>query len=353
MTFYDYLFELIKEPTLPIHAEYSAIFNYPEDIGFFSTFEHGHDFHHLTQEIVVSIQEMKDCHQRALIFVRDKRYRLELEDTNIADYFCDYIELRYVLKGHLVVAIGQERAVFEAGEICFMNSRAYHHEILDESDCIVLNVNMSGRIFNDLFLNQIGIPRLQQFVRDHLVRRSVEERYLSFAPKEEDSLRFIEDSFQAIIQEARNYRIGQMYFYQGHILQLLDHLAVRYSVIRDKHDVQIYHDLLIESIANYVQDHLQTVTLNDLAKEYHYHPNFFTSLIKRYYGVNFSDYLMHQRIFKAKKLLKDTTLNIDEIIYLVGYSNKSFFTRKFREQVGLSPSQFRKDSRPSAHQTST
>ena len=333
-----------------IRADYLALRSYPEDIGFFSTFENGHEFHHLTHEIIVTIQRFTPNHQSNLVFLGDRSVCLNLEDTSIENYYCDYVELRYILDGSLKVEIESNPVIFKDGEVCFMNSQAYHHEVLQDSECTVINVNMSVRIFNDLFLNQIEIPKLQQFLRAHLVKRGIEERFLCFTPVNDDSRNLIDDSFRSILEEAVQNRAGRMYFYQGYILQLMDHLSSRYNVMRDSRDVQMYHDLLMESVSNFMKDHLQDVTLNDLRDAYHYHPNFFTSLIRKYHGVTFSEYLLYLRVNRAKELLKDTSMNVDEIIYLVGYNNKTFFTRKFTEQTGLSPAKFRRNSRPSAHQ---
>ena len=345
-----YLSDLYHRAAVEIRAEYQTLRDYPEDIGFYSTFENEHEFHHLSHEIVVSVQHFENGHQSNLIFLGDKCFRLILEDQIVEDYYCDYIELRYILEGKLTVAFGDSRAVFRSGEICFMNSQAYHHEVLQDSECTAINVNMSVRIFNDLFLNQIGVPKLQKFLRAHLIKRGLEERFLCFTPNSEDSRALIEDSFWAIVREAEPNRVGKMFFYQGHILQLMDHLSSRYNVMHDKRDVQMYNDLLMDSVSNYMKDHLQDVTLNDLRNTYHYHPNFFNSLIRKYHGVTFSEYLLYLRVNRAKELLKDTSLNVDEIIYLVGYNNKTFFTRKFTQQTGISPAKFRRNSRPSAHQ---
>ena len=343
------LSKFYEDPSQTIRANYADLREYPEDIGFYSTFEHGHEFHHLTKKIIANIQKIHEGRQTGLIFNGDHRFRLELQDEILEDYFCDYIELRYICEGELSISFPSRKAVFKAGEICFMNSQTYHHEILSESECTVINVNMSVRIFNDIFLNQIDIPKLQRFLRAHLIKRSAEEDFLRFAPMQDESRQFIEGSFRGILQEAIENPVGQLYFLQGYLVQLMNHLAERYSIIKDKKEMQMYQDLLMESIAGYMKDNLDHVTLSDLQQHYHYHTNFFTSLIRKYYGVTFSEYLQHLRINRAKELLKDTSLSIEEIIYRVGYSNRTFFIRKFREQTGITPSKFRKDSRPSAH----
>lgn len=64
-------------------------------------------------------------------------------------------------------------------------------------------------------------------------------------------------------------------------------------------------------------------------------------LVKINLGQNFSDYLWKLRLEKAKKLLKSSDMTIDEISNTVGYFTASSFRRKFKQETGLTPSQYR------------
>ena len=64
-------------------------------------------------------------------------------------------------------------------------------------------------------------------------------------------------------------------------------------------------------------------------------------LVKKELNQNFSDYLWTLRLKKATELLQTTSMSIDEISVAVGYFNPSSFRRKFKQETGLTPSQFR------------
>lgn len=64
-------------------------------------------------------------------------------------------------------------------------------------------------------------------------------------------------------------------------------------------------------------------------------------LFKKNFGINFSDYLWNMRLEKAKSLLRNTNLSIDEISVKVGYLTSSSFRRKFKAETGVTPSQYR------------
>ena len=78
-----------------------------------------------------------------------------------------------------------------------------------------------------------------------------------------------------------------------------------------------------------------------LAEHYHISVSRMSVLFKNELNIGFADYLWLLRLEKAKKLLKNSDLPIDEISIAVGYLNTSSFRRKFKKETGLSPSQFR------------
>jgi AraC-like DNA-binding protein len=67
-----------------------------------------------------------------------------------------------------------------------------------------------------------------------------------------------------------------------------------------------------------------------------------SSIIKKISGLSFKQYLNKLRLEEAKRLLRETELQISEIAYKVGYGNISHFNRVFKEATGQSPNDFRK-----------
>jgi AraC-like DNA-binding protein len=65
---------------------------------------------------------------------------------------------------------------------------------------------------------------------------------------------------------------------------------------------------------------------------------------RRYVGLGFHEYLMHRRIFEAKRLLHETDLKIIAIACNVGFDSISAFNRAFRLLTGVSPASFRRVS---------
>jgi len=64
-------------------------------------------------------------------------------------------------------------------------------------------------------------------------------------------------------------------------------------------------------------------------------------VMKRHFGVTVVELLRAVRLREARVLLADPSCSVKEIAYQVGFRHPSQFTRAFREQCGVSPSQYR------------
>lgn len=93
---------------------------------------------------------------------------------------------------------------------------------------------------------------------------------------------------------------------------------------------------------NYMKD----ISLESCAEQVGMHPVILSKSFKQVAGKNFIDYLTELRLDKAKELLRNTDLKINEIADQVGYQH-SYLNRIFKKQVGLTPSLYREQSRNS------
>lgn len=57
------------------------------------------------------------------------------------------------------------------------------------------------------------------------------------------------------------------------------------------------------------------------------------------------EYIRHVRLEKARDLMNSTDLNISQIVYSIGFSSRSYFSKIFKEKYGVSPSAFIKNKR--------
>ncbi|UAM97115.1 AraC family transcriptional regulator [Polaribacter litorisediminis] len=55
-----------------------------------------------------------------------------------------------------------------------------------------------------------------------------------------------------------------------------------------------------------------------------------------------TEYIRHIRLEFARDQLKNTDLNISQVVYSIGFSSRSYFSKIFKEKYGYTPNQFKK-----------
>jgi len=83
--------------------------------------------------------------------------------------------------------------------------------------------------------------------------------------------------------------------------------------------------------------------LEDVAEQLLITPHQLSEFVNEHMGVNFSTYVNRYRVGEAKELLlKDTETSILSIGFQVGFGSKPSFNNIFKQQTGMTPSEFRK-----------
>ncbi|MBO4609679.1 MAG: response regulator [Lachnospiraceae bacterium] len=104
------------------------------------------------------------------------------------------------------------------------------------------------------------------------------------------------------------------------------------------------NDKMIDSVVSDIREHyMEDISLTSLAAKYNVSMGSLSKMIKDHLQLNFSDYIASLRIQRAKELLSDETLSIQEIAEIVGYNDYFYFTKVFKKIEGISPSKYRKE----------
>ena len=97
---------------------------------------------------------------------------------------------------------------------------------------------------------------------------------------------------------------------------------------------------LSDKILRFMGQRPGSVTLKDIAQKFSYHPNYISALLHRELGKTFSQLLLELRMERAALLLRGTDLPIEDVAYMLGYSNSSNFYKAFKEYFGCSPREY-------------
>ena len=103
-------------------------------------------------------------------------------------------------------------------------------------------------------------------------------------------------------------------------------------------------------------------TFSDLRKEMKYSPQnnwsvasaaektglsglHFQRLYKKHFGISFTEELILFRIDRAKYLLRNTSMPVQQVAEECGYTNCAHFMRQFKERENMSAGQYRKSEK--------
>lgn len=100
------------------------------------------------------------------------------------------------------------------------------------------------------------------------------------------------------------------------------------------------HKTVSAEIINYIGQHMADASLQGIADEFGYHPNYVSALLKKETGKTFSEILLDRRMDRATVLLQGTGLPVERVSAMVGYSNPSNFHKAFREYYHKSPREY-------------
>ena len=104
-------------------------------------------------------------------------------------------------------------------------------------------------------------------------------------------------------------------------------------------------DERLTAMLNYIQNNYQTVTLESVAEQFHLSEPYVSKYIKDKSGKTFGEHVAHIRMKRAKTLLKNGNMTVENIAYAVGYQNVEHFNRTFKKSFDMTPIQYRNESR--------
>lgn len=78
------------------------------------------------------------------------------------------------------------------------------------------------------------------------------------------------------------------------------------------------------------------------SSQFHLAPNYFGNLVRRDLHISAQRYIQDKIVERAKILLSDNSLSVDQVAEQLGFSYSNHFSRLFRNRTGQSPTQFRR-----------
>jgi AraC family transcriptional regulator len=225
-----------------------------------------------------------------------------------------------------------------------------HEAILQKGDSIFVPAGYSGSWRCPT--REINRPKKQQlhiWLKPELLKQAAEASEIDI-----DRLNLVNSFGQQDIQlhhiamlllaELQSGSImGQLYI-DSLTQVLVIHLLRHYSTFTQPitfENRSLTHTRLQQAI-EYIHAHLdRELSLAEVAGVVNISPTYFANLFKRATGISPHQYVLQQRVERAKFLLLKTDLAIADVALQVGFSNQSHLTRHFKRLNGVTPKQVR------------
>ncbi|WWR16751.1 AraC family transcriptional regulator [Lachnospiraceae bacterium JLR.KK008] len=105
----------------------------------------------------------------------------------------------------------------------------------------------------------------------------------------------------------------------------------------------------VEEALNYIEScYCDPITVQDIADHLNLNRSYLHRIFKSHTGFSIQTWLTDYRIRQACILLKNTDLSVRAIAHSVSYADPLYFSRIFRQKMGVSPARYREQNVPSA-----
>ena len=97
----------------------------------------------------------------------------------------------------------------------------------------------------------------------------------------------------------------------------------------------------LTEVLGYIEDNYADCTLAGTAAQFNFNPDYLSRILKKTTGFSFKELVDQNRLQQAAFLLRNTGLPVAEVAAQCGWNNLNQFYKKFGENYGESPKQYR------------
>lgn len=263
-------------------------------------------------------------------------------DQALGIHHHEYFEIDYVMRGGASLKLEGNSHSLRVGDFCFL-SPGLRHDIVPNRGAQVISITIPGVTVEQTLYRLL---RRDNILTDffHSALDSDKTGWLLISVPEERRIREI---IRGLLHE---HFCGEEF--AADIMP--DHLAILFAfILRRCGDRYERHNGETDrlgtppmlAILKYIRTHYKTISLNELSEVFHYEPSYLGKQIKAVTGKNYTDLIREVRIAEAKRLLRSTDLSVDAVAEEIGYTGRVHFFRSFRDAVGMTPGEYRKQKR--------
>lgn len=262
--------------------------------------------------------------------------------VSIGETFTDYMQMpevfrtiRRLEKYRIILGYGacvdEDFVTKRQSKDIVVDAEKFHKMILGKDkegasdyleDLFINNANQGEVSINDIYRISFKISLIfQEIIDEYKLTRKENGKALKSVSEVMDELYKAEDIS------------GIKAMFTAEIIEIIDLIHED----RNKQYTPVIRQVLSEVSHNYKEE----MSLKTLAHKYRINTSYLGQLFQREVGCSFSQHLSNVKNGKARELILNTNMRINDIAREVGYPDTSYFYRKFKQCYGVSPASLR------------
>ncbi|AHV94544.1 helix-turn-helix transcriptional regulator [Bordetella holmesii] len=280
---------------------------------------------------------MRERSDRLDFYIRTQDARPALEDMHRHDYF----QIQINLGGDTVQQIGGTTRPFVKGMMAFILPHRLHRiPHPPDGRFMVINVSqeflLPGLQCDPLDLEDVPLSQAPELAPFRF------QESLDFSVSAEE-LPELESLLARMLHVDRERGFGSAAVLRGGLLQLIGQTCMRHASALQAGLPRQGRRQALARVSAHIEARLDQadLSLNSAAAAAFLSPSHLAHLLRKTLDRSFTEWVLERRMTRAKALLLTSDKRITEVAHACGFADEAYFSRRFRQSVGMSPRQFR------------
>lgn len=265
-----------------------------------------------------------------IMVTRSIRYFVMIEHSH------NYFEIECVLDGNAAHSSGEHTITLSEGDMVLIPPGTKHNLIVD-GNSTVLNIGIRHSTFQSAFFDILNSPlSISKYFQSALY--GAQNNEIFFRKGMDPFAR----ELVLMICRCQHRKTPEANPLSVHLTQSLLYYLAGNSKEHSVFNISEYFHSEAMEIKMYIILHYRDITLEALAQHFSFSPSYMSRLIKKYFGISYSQLLQSIRLEKACELLQNTDMSITDVCSQIGYENESYFIKIFHNTFHTTPYRYRK-----------
>ncbi len=248
----------------------------------------------------------------------------------------DFYELVIILKGTAVHIVNYKEYLIKAGDTFLIHGDVSHgYRDVQELDYINIMFDLSIVQQLSLLSKDKGFQALFFIEPYYRIEQNFNSKLVLTPPQ----LKKAEEIADIIIREYMQNSDCSQTMISSYFTVLLIMLSRFYSLNKNENNRKVLQ--MAEAVAYIEENFLQDISIKTLSALACISGRHFIRMFRKKYGTTPMDHVIGLRLLHSARLLKETSYPVSVVAAESGFNDPNYFSRKFRESFGVSPTDYR------------